>query len=96
MRSQLCQPLSCSDQPASWLANVIVEVFAPLGLYPIIAAFANLAVILTQPISNAAAVLVLLPVAISTSEILDMNARPFAIIVIVLLVFLVPMLWPFQ
>ena len=106
------------------------------GLLPLSIAFL-LAVILTRPISNAAAVLVLLPVAISTSEMLDMNARPFAIIVtlsaslsfitplepanllvfgigkyrffdffkvglpltiivIVLLVFLVPMLWPFQ
>jgi di/tricarboxylate transporter len=119
------------------LANLIVEAVSPLGLYAIMAAFAVLAVLLTQPMSNAAAALVLLPIAISTAQMLGVNARPFAIIVtlsaslsfitplepasllvfgvgkyrfsdflkvglpltlivIALLVFLVPLLWPMQ
>ncbi len=121
---------------ASLLADVIAETVAPLGLHASLAAFAILAVLLTQPMSNAAAALVLLPVAISTANMLGVNARPFAIIVtlsaslsfitplepasllvfgvgkyrfsdfmkvglpltlivIALLVFLVPLLWPF-
>jgi di/tricarboxylate transporter len=121
---------------ASLLAILIVDMVSPLGLYAIMVAFAVLAVILTQPMSNAAAALVLLPIAVSTAEMLGVNARPFAIIVtlsaslsfitplepasllvfgvgkyrfsdflkvglpltlivIALLVFLVPLLWPF-
>jgi di/tricarboxylate transporter len=121
---------------ASMLADVIAEIATPLGLHVTLAAFAILAVLLTQPMSNAAAALVLLPVAISTANMLGVNARPFAIIVtlsaslsfitplepasllvfgvgkyrfsdfmkvglpltlivIALLVFLVPLLWPF-
>jgi di/tricarboxylate transporter len=121
---------------ASMLADVITEIATPLGLHVTLAAFAILAVLLTQPMSNAAAALVLLPVAISTANMLGVNARPFAIIVtlsaslsfitplepasllvfgvgkyrfadfmkvglpltlivIALLVFLVPLLWPF-
>ena len=119
------------------LANLVVETISPLGLYAIMAAFSILAVLLTQPMSNAAAALVLLPIAISTAEMLEVSARPLAIIVtlsaslsfitplepasllvfgvgkyrffdfmkvglpltltvIVLLVFLVPLLWPFH
>lgn len=121
---------------ASLLAEVVAETVAPLGLHASLAAFAVLAVLLTQPMSNAAAALVLLPVAISTANMLGVDARPFAIIVtlsaslsfitplepasllvfgvgkyrfsdfmkvgfpltliiIALLVFLVPLLWPF-
>jgi di/tricarboxylate transporter len=121
---------------ASLLAEVVAETVAPLGLHASLAAFAVLAVLLTQPMSNAAAALVLLPVAISTANTLGVDARPFAIIVtlsaslsfitplepasllvfgvgkyrfsdfikvglpltliiIALLVFLVPLLWPF-
>ncbi len=122
---------------ASLLADLIAEVVSPFGLHASLAAFAILAVVLTQPMSNASAALVLLPVAISTAETLGVNARPFAIIVtlsaslsfitplepasllvfgvskyrfsdflrvglpltlivVSLLVFLVPILWPFQ
>lgn len=122
---------------AHLLANLIVETVSPLGVYAVMAAFALLAVFLTQPMSNAAAALVLLPIAISTADMLAVSARPFAIIVtlsaslsfitplepasllvfgvgkyrysdflkvglpltvivIALLVFLVPLLWPFQ
>ena len=122
---------------ADLLANLMVETVSPLGLYAVMAAFALLAVFLTQPMSNAAAALVLLPIAISTADMLAVSARPFAIIVtlsaslsfitplepasllvfgvgkyrfsdflkvglpltlivIALLVFLVPLLWPFQ
>lgn len=71
---------------ASMLADIIAEIATPLGPHVTLAAFAILAVLLTQPMSNAAAALVLLPVAISTANMLGVNA---------LLVCLVPLLWPF-
>ena len=66
---------------ASYLAGIIADVAAFLGHHATLAAFALLTVILTQPMSNAAAALVVLPVAVSTAELLGVDPRPFAIMV---------------
>jgi di/tricarboxylate transporter len=64
---------------AEYLASVVVQWFAPFGILAILAGFFALTIVLTQPMSNAAAALVVLPVAISTAQQLGANERTFAI-----------------
>lgn len=64
---------------ASYLANVVVEWFAPFGIMAVLAGFFVLTIVLTQPMSNAAAALVVLPVAIKAAQQLGANPRTFAI-----------------
>ncbi len=64
---------------AAWVANLIVGGLEPLGGVFILAGFVVLTVILTQPMSNAAAALVVLPIALSTAEKLGLEGRSFAI-----------------
>lgn len=66
---------------AQYLANAIVYWTLPLGMYFIIAGFLVLTVVLTQPMSNAAAALVVLPVALSTAAELQVNPRTFAVLI---------------
>ena len=66
---------------ASYLAGIITNFAVSLGHHATLAAFALLTVILTQPMSNAAAALVVLPVAVSTAQLLGVDPRPFAIMV---------------
>ncbi len=64
---------------ASYLANLIVSNLRPFGVMIIMAGFCVVTMLLTQPMSNAAAALVVLPVAIEAAEALGANARSFAI-----------------
>ena len=64
---------------ASYLAAAVVHWFSPFGLLAILAGFFVLTIALTQPMSNAAAALVVLPVAIQTAAQLGANQRTFAI-----------------
>lgn len=66
---------------AQFLADGIVRLVGPWGPLPVVGAFCLLTIMLTQPMSNAAAALVVLPVAIRTAQILDVNPRTFAIAV---------------
>jgi di/tricarboxylate transporter len=66
---------------ASWLAGGIASVAEPFGPLALLAAFALLTILLTQPMSNAAAALVVLPVAIETAKRLGDDPRSFAIVV---------------
>ncbi len=66
---------------ADYLAGLIAVWMMPLGIYFVLGAFALLTMILTQPMSNAAAALVVLPIAMSTAAQLDANPRTFAILV---------------
>jgi di/tricarboxylate transporter len=68
-------------QAAEYLAELVISWVLPLGIYAVMASLALLTIILTQPLSNAAAVLVILPVAISTALQLDVNPRTFAVLV---------------
>ena len=64
---------------ASYLAGLVVAWLAPLGILAILAGFCVLTIVLTQPMSNAAAALVVLPVAINAAHQLGANERTFAI-----------------
>ena len=66
---------------AEYVAESIVEVVSWLGVHATLAAFALLTVVLTQPMSNAAAALVLIPVAVSTAGAMGLDPRPFAVMV---------------
>jgi di/tricarboxylate transporter len=64
---------------AEFVASGIVAALDPFGMTVVLAGFVVLAVLLTQPMSNAAAALVILPIALSTAEKLGVSGRPFAI-----------------
>ncbi len=64
---------------ASYLAGLVVHWFAPFGILAILGGFFVLTIVLTQPMSNAAAALVVLPVAINAAHRLGANERTFAI-----------------
>jgi len=70
-----------SSGAAAYLANLIVHWGAPLGVPYILLAFAVLTMLLSQPMSNAAAALVVLPVALSTAAALHVQPRTFGIVV---------------
>jgi di/tricarboxylate transporter len=64
---------------AEFLAAGIVGVLGGLGPLTILGGFAALTILLTQPMSNAAAALVVLPVALETAAELGANPRTFGI-----------------
>jgi di/tricarboxylate transporter len=66
---------------ASLLSNQILYYLEPYGALAIMAGFIFLTVMLTQPMSNAAAALVVLPVALETARHLHANPKSFAIAV---------------
>lgn len=66
---------------AEYLANHIVGVAAPFGPIVAMGAFCILAVLLTQPMSNAGAALTVIPVAVAAAEGLDVSPRMLAILV---------------
>ncbi|MBI3950955.1 MAG: SLC13 family permease [Acidobacteria bacterium] len=64
---------------AQFLATWIVHRLEPYGVTMILAGFFLLTVLLTQPMSNAAAALVVLPIALHTAQQLGVNERTFAV-----------------
>jgi di/tricarboxylate transporter len=64
---------------AELLAEWIVASLEPFGVMFILAGFFVLTILLTQPLSNAAAALVVLPIALHTAQTLGVNERTFAI-----------------
>lgn len=66
---------------AAYLAEFIVRWLAPIGTMAVMAAFVVLTMLLTQPMSNAAAALVVLPVALSTAQTMGVEPRTFGILV---------------
>ncbi|MDJ0656666.1 MAG: SLC13 family permease [Xanthomonadales bacterium] len=66
---------------ADLLATSLVDWTQPLGVYATLASLSVLAVVLTQPMSNAAAVLVLLPVALAAAEVMAVDPRSVAVLV---------------
>jgi di/tricarboxylate transporter len=64
-----------------YLANLIVLYFEQYGSIAVLAGFFLLTVGLTQPMSNQAAALVVLPVAVKTAIALGLNPRTFAVAV---------------
>jgi di/tricarboxylate transporter len=66
---------------AGFLSDLVVRYVSPFGGPALLAAFFVATVILTQPMSNQAAALVLLPVAIAVAETLGLNPRSFVMAV---------------
>jgi di/tricarboxylate transporter len=64
-----------------YLADIIVTNFSSYGALAVLAGFFALTVALTQPMSNQAAALVVLPIAIKTALALNLNPRTFAVAV---------------
>lgn len=68
-----------SSGAAIMVADAITTSMQPLGVFAVFASFCILTVILTQPMSNAAAALVVLPVAMQSAATMGASARSFAI-----------------
>jgi len=66
---------------AEYLAGLIVHWTEPLGVTFVLLAFTVLTILLTQPMSNAAAALVVLPVAMTTAHQMGLNPRTFAVLI---------------
>ncbi|MFL6197099.1 MAG: SLC13 family permease [Thermoanaerobaculia bacterium] len=66
---------------AAWVAGLIVAWVSPFGTVAVMLAFVVLTMLLTQPMSNAAAALVVLPVAMTTAHQLGLSPRTFAVLV---------------
>lgn len=66
---------------AEFLAGLVVDWVSPLGVTTVMLAFVVLTMLLTQPMSNAAAALVVLPVAMTTATQLGLDPRTFAILI---------------
>jgi di/tricarboxylate transporter len=64
-----------------YLANLIVKVLNQYGPTAVLAGFFLMTVALTQPMSNQAAALVMLPISVKTAVALGLNPRTFAITV---------------
>ena len=64
-----------------YLADLIVKNFSSYGNLAVLAGFFALTVALTQPMSNQAAALVVLPIAVKTALYLGVNPRAFAVAV---------------
>ena len=77
-----------------WLAQSVIALLQPFGLWAVLAGFGLLTVLLTQPMSNAAAALVVLPVALKAATDLQANPRLFA--VVVMLSASISLLTPFE
>jgi di/tricarboxylate transporter len=66
---------------AAYLAALIATWMLPLGVPFVLGTFLALTMLLTQPMSNAAAALVVLPVAVSTAVEIGADPRSFALLV---------------
>lgn len=66
---------------ARFVAGLIVDWTLPLGIHFVLAGFFLITVLLTQPLSNAAAALVVLPIALNTAAQLGINPRTLAVLV---------------
>ena len=64
-----------------YLADLIVRNFSAYGGLAVLAGFFALTLLLTQPMSNQAAALVVLPIAVKTALSLGLNPRAFAVAV---------------
>jgi len=60
-------------------AELIEAWLAPYGALPVLGGFMLLTMLLSQPMSNAAAAVVVLPVAVATADRLGLDPRPFAV-----------------
>ncbi|GAA4425806.1 SLC13 family permease [Pontibacter saemangeumensis] len=79
---------------ADFLAQGIVDLMGPMGKMGVLAGFVVLTVLLTQPMSNAAAALVVVPVALRAAT--EMGADPRAFAIAIMLAASVSLVTPFE
>ncbi|HEY4652543.1 MAG TPA: SLC13 family permease, partial [Pontibacter sp.] len=79
---------------ADFLAKSIVDIMGPMGKMAVLAGFVILTVILTQPMSNAAAALVVVPVALRAA--VEMQADPRSFAIAIMLAASVSLVTPFE
>ncbi|MFD2515028.1 SLC13 family permease [Pontibacter locisalis] len=79
---------------ADFLAEGIVNMMGSFGKLAVLAGFVILTVLLTQPMSNAAAALVIVPVALRTAA--ELNADPRAFAIAIMLAASVSLVTPFE
>jgi di/tricarboxylate transporter len=66
---------------AEYVAALVVQWVSPLGVTAVMLAFVLLTILLTQPMSNAAAALVVLPIAMNTARQMGLDPRTFAVLI---------------
>lgn len=79
---------------AAWISGALIEHVSPYGLQAVMAGLIVLTVFLTQPLSNAAAAMVVLPLALDAAAKLGVDPRPF--VVAVMLSASVSLVTPFE
>ena len=79
---------------ADFLAHGIVDLLGPLGRHAVLSGFVLLTVLLTQPMSNAAAALVIVPVALRAAT--EMQAEPRTFAIAIMLAASVSLVTPFE
>ncbi len=70
-----------SSGAATWLANGLLAVLGGYGPHVLLLGLGLLTILLTQPMSNAAAALALLPVAIEMAALVGADPQPFVVMV---------------
>jgi len=68
---------------ARYLADLILDIFGPYGPLATLAGIYLLAVIITQPMSNAAAIVLIVPIALDTAAGLCANYKTFTMAVVI-------------
>ncbi|MEZ5448401.1 MAG: SLC13 family permease [Thiolinea sp.] len=67
---------------STWMAEQVSTRLEPYGIYAILAAVAILTFLLTQALHNAAAAIIMTPVALDIAEKLSFNPQPMAVVVL--------------
>ncbi|MBE2223867.1 MAG: SLC13 family permease [Anaerolineae bacterium] len=68
---------------AQFLADIILSIFGPFGPRAALAGIYLLAALITQPMSNAAAIVLVVPIALDTAFALDANYKTFTMAVVI-------------
>lgn len=64
---------------AAWVADIMLDWLSPFGPRAVLLGIALATILLTQPMSNAAAALTVLPIGLEIAEALQVDPRPFAV-----------------
>jgi di/tricarboxylate transporter len=79
-------PLGLAMEPtgtARYLADLILDIFGPYGPLATLAGIYLLAAVITQPMSNAAAIVLVVPIALDTAAGLGANYKTFTMAVVI-------------
>jgi len=68
---------------AQYLADLLLDLVGGFGPLAVLAGIYLLAALITQPMSNAAAVVLMVPIAIDTAHTLGANVQPFVLATVI-------------